>query len=449
MVLLSFIGTILIELTIEPYGFRIGEEMKFLNNIYVILIFLVMSPFELIAQAELSTYRIDEAPNFYYETVTSRASDGMGTNLDIYVKISYDELQFLKSGNTFTAKYEISVIIFNASGDQQDGRTVEELIEVADFDDTNSRELFGVTKVNFLLKKDSYRVNIGVMDLDTRKTGSRRITLMIPDYSDKLSISDIIFIDKVEETDSNETIMYPNISGGFISESSEFKAYYEIYGVDGMVEIKNEVKDMKGITIYSDKFERRSTDGMIKEIVSIVKDDLRFNKYKFYVSVSKGKKKVSKSKTFQVRWFGMSESITDLDMAVNFLRYIATKKVYEKMVSSESEEKRKLFIKFWKKRDPSPETETNELMKEYYRRIQYSNEHFATFQEGWKADMGMVFILFGHPNDIERHPFDINSKPYEVWYYYDINRNFVFQDFSGFGEYRLVTPLYDLSRSDF
>ena len=119
------------------------------------------------------------------------------------------------------------------------------------------------------------------------------------------------------------------------------------------------------------------------------------------------------------------------------------------MESSESETKRNLFVQFWKKRDPSPETENNELMIEYYRRIQYSNEHFATFQEGWKADMGMVFILFGHPNDIERHPFDINSKPYEIWYYYDINRNFVFKDFSGFGEYRLVTPLYDLSRSDF
>ena len=424
--------------------------MKTLSNIQIILIILVMSPYQLLAQAELSTYRINEVPNFYYETITSRASDGKGTNLDIYVKISYDELQFIKSKNSFTAKYEISVIIFDASGDQQEGKTVEEIIEVIEFDDTNSRELFRVTKINFLLKKDSYRVNLGVMDLDTRKTGSRRITLFVPDYNDKLSISDIIFIDKVEETETNETIMYPNISGGFISESSEFKAYYEIYGVDGVVEIKNEVKDMKGVTIYSDKFQRRSKDGTIKEIVSIVKDDLRFNKYKFHVSVSKkGRKKVSKSKTFQVRWFGMSESITDLDMAVDFLRYIASKKDYDKMVSSESEEKRKLFIRFWKKRDPSPETETNELMKEYYRRIQYSNEHFATFQEGWKADMGMVLILFGHPNEIERHPFDINSKPYEVWYYYDINKNFVFQDYSGFGEYRLVTPLNDLSRSDF
>lgn len=424
--------------------------MKILNNIYITMILLVISTVQLLAQAEIPTYRYDELPTFYFETVTSKSPDEQRTKLDIYVKIPHDELQFIKSGNTYTAQYEVSVNIFDASGDQKASKSVEEKIEVDDFDDTNSREKFGITIINFLLKQNSYRVDIGVMDIDTRKTGSRRIKVIIPDYNDKMAISDILFIDKVEKKDSSDTIMYPNISGGFISESSEFKAYYEIYGVNGVVQVKNEVIDMKGKMIYSKKFQRSSTDGTIKEIVSIVRDDLRFNKYIFRVSVSKkGKKVTAKSKTFQVRWFGMLESITDLDKAVDFLRYIASKNVLNKMVDSGTEEKRKLFVQFWKKRDPSPETEINELMNEYYRRIQYSNDHFATFQEGWKADMGMVFILFGHPNDIERHPFDINSKPYEVWFYYGINKNFVFQDFSGFGEYRLITPLYDLSRSDF
>ena len=63
---------------------------------------------------------------------------------------------------------------------------------------------------------------------------------------------------------------------------------------------------------------------------------------------------------------------------------------------------------------------------------------------GIKAKIRMVFILFGPPSDIERHPFDIHTKPYEVWYYYQINRTFVFVDESGFGEYRLVTPLHDI-----
>ncbi|MCK4297684.1 MAG: GWxTD domain-containing protein, partial [Candidatus Marinimicrobia bacterium] len=99
--------------------------------------------------------------------------------------------------------------------------------------------------------------------------------------------------------------------------------------------------------------------------------------------------------------------------------------------------------KFWKGKDPTPNTQENELMNEYYMRVHYSNQHFSGFQAGWKADMGMIFILFGPPSDIERHPFDIQSKPYEIWYYYEINRTFVFVDESGFGEYRLISPTYD------
>jgi hypothetical protein len=58
--------------------------------------------------------------------------------------------------------------------------------------------------------------------------------------------------------------------------------------------------------------------------------------------------------------------------------------------------------------------------------------------------MGMIFILFGPPSNIERHPFEIDYKPYEIWYYYELNREFVFVDETGFGEYRLVSPIYDL-----
>jgi hypothetical protein len=63
--------------------------------------------------------------------------------------------------------------------------------------------------------------------------------------------------------------------------------------------------------------------------------------------------------------------------------------------------------------------------------------------------MGMVYILFGAPNDIERHPFDIGSKPYQIWYYWEINRQLVFVDETGFGDYRLVTPIHDLYSSPF
>jgi hypothetical protein len=81
---------------------------------------------------------------------------------------------------------------------------------------------------------------------------------------------------------------------------------------------------------------------------------------------------------------------------------------------------------------------------EYYARIKYADKHYSTpYTPGWKTDMGMVYVIFGLPNNIERHPYEMGTKPYEIWDYYDINRQFVFVDDSGFGDYRLVTPIWD------
>jgi hypothetical protein len=57
--------------------------------------------------------------------------------------------------------------------------------------------------------------------------------------------------------------------------------------------------------------------------------------------------------------------------------------------------------------------------------------------------MGMVYIIFGEPSNIERHPYEMDTKPYEIWAYYNINKQFVFVDNSGFGDYRLITPIWD------
>ena len=83
-------------------------------------------------------------------------------------------------------------------------------------------------------------------------------------------------------------------------------------------------------------------------------------------------------------------------------------------------------------------------MQEYYRRIQFANATFSGFMNGWRSDRGMVYIILGPPNDIDRHPFEADSKPYEIWAYYTINREFIFVDQTGFGDYRLVNPISEV-----
>ena len=144
--------------------------------------------------------------------------------------------------------------------------------------------------------------------------------------------------------------------------------------------------------------------------------------YKLYIqaydvdSAKQEKALATTSRLFTVRWTGLPKSVKDLDVAIDQLIYLAKDKELEHIKDAKTqEEKQKRFLEFWKKRDPNPNTIRNEKMEDYYSRVEYANKHFKHYTEGWRTDMGMVYIIFGTPNNVDRHPFDSDSKQYEVW----------------------------------
>ena len=52
-----------------------------------------------------------------------------------------------------------------------------------------------------------------------------------------------------------------------------------------------------------------------------------------------------------------------------------------------------------------------ELIRVYYNRVLFSNLYFSSYKEGWKTDRGMIYIVFGPPDILDKMP----DK--EVWKY--------------------------------
>src|SRR5258706_1292789 len=94
-------------------------------------------------------------------------------------------------------------------------------------------------------------------------------------------------------------------------------------------------------------------------------------------------------------------------------------------------EEREQFIEmFWRRRDPTPDTEENEYKEEHYRRIAYANEHFPSGIPGWKTDRGRIYIMYGKADEVESHPSggtyerpmeegggSTSTFPFETWRY--------------------------------
>lgn len=83
------------------------------------------------------------------------------------------------------------------------------------------------------------------------------------------------------------------------------------------------------------------------------------------------------------------------------LRYITTKKEYATLETSKH---MKVAIdSFWISTGGSQER-ARELISAYYGRVEIVNTHFSTYKEGWKTDRGMVYIIYGEPQNVYRTP---------------------------------------------
>ena len=140
---------------------------------------------------------------------------------------------------------------------------------------------------------------------------------------------------------------------------------------------------------------------------------------------------------FQTYWQDMPASLYNLDIAINMLKFILPEDEVEQLGRGSDKQKEQKFREFWDSRDPTPNTVFNELMAEYYRRIDHAFKEFGSQQEpmGHESDRGEIYIKFGPPNSKER-VFPPGGKTRETWKY--PNQTFVFEAVSGFGDFKLI-----------
>jgi len=137
--------------------------------------------------------------------------------------------------------------------------------------------------------------------------------------------------------------------------------------------------------------------------------------------------------------------------------YIITDEERKAFKKLQTDDERERFIEeFWRRRDPDPDTDENEYREEYYERIAYANEHFASGIPGWKTDRGRIYIMWGKPDETESHPSggaynresyegggSTSTYPFERWFYRYLpgvgsGVEIEFVDPTGSGEYRIA-----------
>jgi GWxTD domain-containing protein len=90
-------------------------------------------------------------------------------------------------------------------------------------------------------------------------------------------------------------------------------------------------------------------------------------------------------------------------------RFIMNKEEYQKLI--DAGDKQSAIEAFWLSIAGNSER-AKELIKRYYNRVQDANTFFTSHIEGWKTDMGMIYIIFGTPGKTYK------TSDMETWEYY-------------------------------
>ena len=143
--------------------------------------------------------------------------------------------------------------------------------------------------------------------------------------------------------------------------------------------------------------------------------------------------------SFRIYWRGKPISLYSPVVALRNLEFIEGRNAVGAMLKGSREAKQARLDAYWDERDPTPGTVFNELMAEYYRRVDHAADAFRTglvpAPDGLQTDQARVYIVHGPPESVERN-FPSPGGVEETWTYAD-GRQFVFRAATSFDAFEL------------
>jgi GWxTD domain-containing protein len=110
--------------------------------------------------------------------------------------------------------------------------------------------------------------------------------------------------------------------------------------------------------------------------------------------------------------FNFSEGFPRIEtplQAIQPLRYLTTQKEFNKLLSYEN--KKAAVDSFWLHRASGNPDRARKMIQKYYGRVVRANRLFSSYQEGWKTDRGLIYIIYGPPSEVYM------KKGEEEWVY--------------------------------
>lgn len=403
----------------------------------------------------LSQYSNPNKENFYFDAIVFKGESSDSSRVDIYLVVPNERLNFLQTSSQYSASFEIIINILDSLNSRVLHRKFDRNVIVDSYSEAQGGKAeFSQILEQVYLLPGSYKINVTLRDLISQREFEKSRALKVIDFSSfPFTMSALMLVSSIEEN-NRQYLISPHISDNIGMLTDGYFTFFEIYnsGKERNIDIFTEIKEAEtSKVVFNDKTTKTIHNGVNQVYIRIpnkINYGPKTNLLRIYCSESSEMSIVSSpnilagaERSIKNISFLSDRIATDLPTAIKQMRYVATSKEIDFInEATDNAEKLKRFENFWREFDPTPYTERNEALEEYYARIDYANKNFKAYSEGWLTDKGHVFIVFGPPINVERNNKSYSdNRTYEQWTYSN-NRVFIFIDVSGFGDFRLYNP---------
>jgi GWxTD domain-containing protein len=373
--------------------------------------------------------------------------------------IPYSRLVFLLKEDRYVANYRVFMELRPKRGDGMRGEVWEEAVIANDYRDTQSGGTLSTSRRSFAVEPGDYRIKVSIEVVDTSLRFQREKDIRIVGHGqDALMVSEPVFMVPGAQTPVSGPLageMRISLGGEGIDERfvlSPTATYHGfdiwtriVYSVVGpftgdSLAVAARITDTEGHVLrYGHRVLTGTGSGHMQLYLDFVVDDFSLGEYLVEASVMMPKSGtwVHAEGRFRVL-FTRSSFFTHFDQTIEILSIIAREGELDELKQALPEERFAAWQRFWRKRDLTPSSDSNEQLDEFFTRLSYVMRAFSVLRPGWQTDRGKVFLRHGKPDKIAELTADF-GRNYQYWYYYSLGAVYIFQDAFGMGDYRLVS----------
>ncbi|MDC1068148.1 GWxTD domain-containing protein [Candidatus Kapabacteria bacterium] len=397
----------------------------------------------------------DNSNKVFVDVIAFKSQEDGLHRADCFVLVPYSILKFNKISDKYVSDFNI---IYSFTSNDKVILTESKTVNIVVEDYFESQGGDGKSKTifeSFKLEPGNYTANITIKMNQENKDFSFSRSVNILDYNHyDISCSGLMLLSSIEEKNSKLKIT-PYFSDNVSKISNSFFTFFEIYNNSNnpkVIKYSYLLIDENNDTTYKADLKTLEINQKVNQQYLLIEESDKISGVQNLQVILLKEEANSVSDTDNYLAISerlinfspenLSELITDIDLAIRQLRYVASKETIDNLKSLDTKsQKESAFINFWKELDPTSNTNFNEAFDLYYQRVKFANENYKSYADGWLTDMGMIYITLGLPsqtfNDNQNRA---NRISYIKWVYGN-GLNFIFEDRTGFGDYRLVQPI--------